>query len=272
MHPVLQIFETAKYIILALAIASARTTAGLRVSVFFSQQYITGMGRNASIVALNLFLFPLIYPKVRVLTGDIPVYLLMLMKEAVLGIIVGMLGNFIFYVVQSVGFIVDTQRGSTMASVMNPMTEEQTSPLGNFMMFFVMSLCIQMGGFFVFLEGLYGSYAVWPIDRLLPDFDAVLPKFFLDHFVGDFMAQLAALAGPVIFILFLAEFGLGMIARFAPQLNVFFLAMPVKSALAIFFLVLYLPSLVDYFRDKFWSGDKIGLFLKTVAPLILPHE
>ena len=49
--------------------------------------------------------------------------------------------------------------------------------------------------------------------------------------------------------MFLAEVGLALISRFVPQLDVFFLAMPVKSALAILVLLVYLSTLFDYALD-----------------------
>ena len=54
------------------------------------------------------------------------------------------------------------------------------------------------------------------------------------------------LSAPAIVAMFLAEIGLALISRFVPQLDVFFLAMPIKSALAILVLLVYLPTLFDY--------------------------
>ena len=53
------------------------------------------------------------------------------------------------------------------------------------------------------------------------------------------------ISAPVIIIMFLATIGLGLVNRTAPQLNVFFLSMPVKSALGIAMLVIYLPFILD---------------------------
>ena len=53
------------------------------------------------------------------------------------------------------------------------------------------------------------------------------------------------IAAPVIIIMFLATLGLGLVNRTAPQLNVFFLSMPIKSALGIAMLVIYLPFIMD---------------------------
>jgi type III secretion protein T len=252
-----------------MSISSVRLMACLRVSVFFSQQYITGIGRNVCVVSLTLLVFPITFPKFHALTEDMTTYFLIVGKEVFVGTMIGMFGNFIFYVAQGMGFIIDTQRGSTMASVMNPLSEEQTSPLGNLLMLFAVALCMTIGAVYVFLEGIYGSFQAWPVEQLFPTFKPVMPSFFLQQFGDDFMQQLAALVGPVIFLLFLCEFGLGMVARFAPQLNVFFLAMPVKSAMAVFFLILYLPNLTEYFEHKFWFGDKIKLLFKIVVPSLL---
>ena len=76
--------------------------------------------------------------------------------------------------------------------------------------------------------------------------------------------KILLLGGPVFFLLFLAEFGLGLITRFAPQLNVFFLAMPVKSELAMFFFILYLSYLARYFCFTFNDHMLADKFIKLL--------
>jgi type III secretion protein T len=57
------------------------------------------------------------------------------------------------------------------------------------------------------------------------------------------------LSAPMIVAMFLAEMGLALVSRFVPQLQVFFLAMPIKSALAFLVLVLYFSTILDYSLD-----------------------
>ena len=60
------------------------------------------------------------------------------------------------------------------------------------------------------------------------------------------------IAAPVIIVMFLATIGLGFVNRTAPQLNVFFLSMPIKSAIGVALLIVYLPFIMDmlmYTRD-----------------------
>jgi type III secretion protein T len=57
------------------------------------------------------------------------------------------------------------------------------------------------------------------------------------------------LAAPMLLAMFFAELGLALISRFAPQLQVFFLAMPIKSALGLFVMIVYAGTLFNYSLD-----------------------
>ena len=61
-----------------------------------------------------------------------------------------------------------------------------------------------------------------------------------------------------------SELGLGLINRFSPQLNVFFLSMPIKSGIASFFLILYLVILLTYFQGYLVENSKVFPFLKDL--------
>ena len=64
------------------------------------------------------------------------------------------------------------------------------------------------------------------------------PAFALDTLDG-MIRSTVIISAPVIIIMFLATIGLGFVNRTAPQLNVFFLSMPIKSALGVAMLVVY---------------------------------
>jgi type III secretion protein T len=100
---------------------------------------------------------------------------------------------------------------------------------------------------------LYASYVTWPVTSFYPDWlNSDAPLFFIKQM--DILITLTVIfSAPAIIAMFLSEFGLGLISRFSPQLNVFFLAMPIKSAVAIAVLMIYLTTLIglfgDYLRD-----------------------
>ena len=268
-QPVLDIFSF-KNIILAFVICNARMAAFCQVSIFFSTQYLTGTGRNCVILSLGIVTVPLVFPHaMQGIYGDPLSFIGFAMKEAFLGSAMGLLSNFVFYVAQGAGFLIDTQRGASMASIFDPLTNSQTSSLGEFLLKFAMVLALIGSAFLSLLELVYESYIQWPIFSAIPSVSAVWNDFFLKSFSDGMFFEIATLCGPVLFVLFLSEFGLGMVTRFAPQLNVFFLAMPVKCALAIFFMILYLTFLIDYFKIKFVSCDKVLHFLKMLKSCIV---
>jgi type III secretion protein T len=63
----------------------------------------------------------------------------------------------------------------------------------------------------------------------------------------------------------LAEIGLAIVSMFAPQLPVFFLAMPVKACIALFVLTLYLVTLMGYLGDH---AQAMSVILPDLGKLV----
>ncbi|MDR1413779.1 MAG: type III secretion system export apparatus subunit SctT [Puniceicoccales bacterium] len=245
--------------------AMVRLGAALAIAPFFSRQFVVGTGRNVTILALSLPLFPLVFPTLP--QGEFAVLVLggILIKEAVIGIILGFLSGFIFCVAEGVGFVVDVQRGASMATIFDPMAGSQTSLMGSFLIQMMSVAFFSAGGFLFFLSLVYKTYQVWPVFSYIPTFEGKFALFF-HELLGQMMIAIFCLAAPILIVLFLTEFGLGMVNRFAPQLNVFFLSMPIKSWLSMMFLLMYL-SLLGYFFEKYFTTSSkllqfVNIFVK----------
>jgi type III secretion protein T len=143
------------------------------------------------------------------------------------------------------GFLLDNQRGASIASTLNPLTGNDSSPLGllfnqAFIVFFLLS-----GGLYLLLEILYGSFKLWPVFGWFPELRLESMPFFIEQLVR--LVSLALLlAAPGMVVMLLAELGLALISLAVPQLQVFFLAMPIKSALVLLVLLVYLSTLFVY--------------------------
>ncbi len=213
-----------------------------------SKAYLGGaMVRNGVLMSIALFLYPI---NEATLPPELSLadYLLIFFKEATLGLIIGYMATVPFWVAQGVGFFIDNQRGAAMASMMNPLLGEQTSPLGLFFSQVLITLFVISGAFLTLLVVIVQSYTVWPVGVLFPDFLEGMDTFALAQ-LDLLMTMIVVLAAPVILAMFLAEFALALVSRFSPQLNVFFLAMPIKSAIAFFVLVVYMRYLVGNLTD-----------------------
>lgn len=236
-------------ILLIYGLALPRLLMALVLLPAFSSVIISGMLRNGVAASMTLFLLPVVLhqappEELSVIAGGF-----LFLKEFILGLLLGFGAAVIFWAVESTGFLIDNHRGSSMASSLDPLTGSQTSPLGNLFAFTFTAIFFAGGGFVAFLAVLYQSYAVWPLFSFYPHFSIDAVPYFLGLF--DKILFLTVVVGaPVIIAMFLSEFALALISRFAPQLNVFFLAMPIKSAIGILLLVLYFGTIMRFYSDQ----------------------
>jgi type III secretion protein T len=172
-------------------------------------------------------------------------------KEILLGFLIGYISGLVFWAVQSAGFLMDNQRGASMAAGPDPLSGEETSPLGSFLFQSVTVLFFVGGGFMGWLRFLWSSYTIWPPLTFLPILETPHTALFLASLIDWLMLQTFLLAGPVAAICLLTDVSLGLINRFASQLNVYVLAMPIKSGMAMFILVAYYSLLLSLGPDLF---------------------
>ena len=245
--------------LVALALTVARIGAAAFIVPFLGGQALSGAVRNAVIVALAIPVVPVVHASLGGVTVTPLALFGLVAKEAFLGIVIGFLSSIAFWGTVGVGYLMDNQRGTTLASVYDPFVGEQTSPTGQFLHIVVLVLFHASGGLHLFLDVLYESYRIWPAGTFLPRPDARFPLFLLQQ-TDRLMRVIVVLAAPVVIAVFLAEFGLGLMNRFAPQMNAFSLSMPVKSLVGATVLVVYLPFLLGLTSDEFPTlGDLMKL-------------
>ena len=176
---------------------------------------------------------------------------LLAFKEALIGCLIGFFAAVPFWIAENIGNFIDNQRGATMGEVYSPLSGAQVSTTGIFFTQIVSTLFFVGGAALVFLGALYSSYSIWPVFGDGISFFPDAPHKTLVA-LDDMLKTTVVISAPVIIVMFLATIGLGLVNRTAPQLNVFFLSMPVKSALGVAMLIVYLPFIMDmlmYTRD-----------------------
>lgn len=156
-------------------------------------------------------------------------YSALLIKEIVFGTVLGYVSSLVFYAIQSAGRIMDFARGSSMASMLAPQTEGQVSPLGELQFQLAIVLFLLLNGHTVFLHALFRSFEIMPLTGF-PSFlrlhESVI--YLVAWLSGQVLHIALLLAAPVVIATFMADMIFGIINRVAPQINVFFLSMPVK--------------------------------------------
>ncbi len=231
--------------ILAAVLAAARIGGAFAVCPALTDSIIPGVARRAFVVALAFIALPPIINQMPPGEPNLWLFAFTAAKEAFIGFLIGFFAAIPFWIAENIGNFIDNQRGATMGEVYSPVNGTQVSTLGLFFSQLVATLFFVGGAIFVFLAALYASYTIWPVFGgawLQMTTDA--PLVVLGE-ADDMLKLTVIISAPVVIIMFLATLGLGFVNRTAPQLNVFFLSMPIKSALGIAFLIIYLPFILE---------------------------
>ena len=256
----------------AFLLGSARLLMIMNIAPFFAGTQITGQLRFVIVLSLYLVLHPMVVGQLPPWRGLELMSCVILgglfVKEILLGLLLGLLAGMMFWTIQCAGFFIDNQRGAGMAQDTDPITGEQSSPTGTFLFQSAVYVFFSTGAFFSFIGVIYASYELWPVWEAIPGEilrRPTLPLFFAGK-VGKLALEMMLLSGPIIVACLLTDISLGLINRFASQLNVYVLAMPVKSGLASFLLIFYFSMLMSGAVSMF---DSFGTDMQHLH-LIMP--
>lgn len=231
-------------IILAAVLVMARIGGAFAICPALTESMIPGVARRAAVLGFSVLMIPAVTAQMPPGEPILGMFALLAVKEALIGFLLGFFAAIPFWIAENIGNFMDNQRGATMGEVYSPLNGSQVSTLGIFFTQLVSTIFFIGGVIFVFLGALYKSYLIWPVFTEEFAWASNAPVLLLGTLDGMLKTTIV-ISAPVIIIMFLATIGLGLVNRTAPQLNVFFLSMPVKSALGIAMLVIYLPFILD---------------------------
>ena len=230
---------TFRELLLAFTFTLPRLIACFMIFPVLSKRALGGvLIRNGLIFTLALYMLPTVVQTIPDLSLSTLEIAAIFIKEIVIGAIIGFCAAIPFFAIEAAGFFMDNQRGSTIASSFNPALESEASTLGIFFTQVLTALLFTSGAFLFFLDAFYQSYVSWPVTTFLPSFSFEVLQFFLGK-MALLLALAVLLCYPVIIGMFLSELALGLVSRFAQQLNVFAESLTIKSAVAITILILY---------------------------------
>jgi type III secretion protein T len=191
-------------------------------------------------VSLALSLFVIFFPQLAfIVTTPLnfdTTFLLYLIKEVFVGILMGYMISLPFMIVQNAGILIDHQRGGASLMVNDPTIQNQSSPLGTLFNLVLIYLFFRIDGPFLVIDAISQSFEILPPDKFLQGaFFNLDSQFLIDvmKIMGRVMIVSTQLAAPALIMILMTDFFLGIANRLAPQVQITFLGMPLKSLLAL---------------------------------------
>lgn len=251
-------FELAYPYLTALSLAVARALGMVLITPAFNRLGLTGMIRSAVAVVIALPVAPAVFAALT--SGQDPSMLALMglmIKEMSIGLLVGLVFGIPFWAAEVAGELIDLQRGSTMAQLLDPLSAGESSITSTLLSITLIALFFMSGGFTLAIDGLYRSYQLWPALEFMPvvgQGTALEIMRILDRVMEIGVLMVA----PIVIALLVADLLLAYVSRMAPQLHVFDLSLPLKNLLFSFLMVVYVAFLVPYMLAEL--GQMRGLF------------
>jgi flagellar biosynthetic protein FliR len=181
---------------------------------------------------------------------------ILIAQEVTVGILVGAMARIIMSALNVAGTLIATQTGLAYAQTLDPTQNTQGATMGNFL-----SL---LGTLLVFLTNLHhlaigaiaGSYKMLPPGGHLPTGD--MAQLTINLVSGSFALGFQ-LAAPFLVFGFAVYAGLGLLARLMPQLQIFFVAVPINIACGFLIFLAMLGAMMTLFLNFY--AAQMAVFL-----------
>lgn len=241
---------------LSLALTLPRIAAAFIVLPLMTSETVPALVRNSFFVSLALVAYPIAAaaaPAGAIGAGAWP---FVIVKELFLGLIIGFGFGAVFWAIGAAGGIIDTQIGANFANTLDPIQGHQTSLTGVLLSQLASWLFMATGAFLVFLEILLSSYAMWPVGSFVPTLKPAGALYFIGE-LRYLMSAAILFAAPALVIMALIDISFGLVNRYASQLNVFSLTMPIKAWISQWITLMALGLVMEMVTRKLFENKSL---------------
>lgn len=223
---------------------------------------LPGLGERALPVrqrlAVAVMLTLLVLPGVREALAAQPGWAVgRLMAEMMIGLSLGLAARLALAAMEVAGPLISQTLGLSMAMVLDPLRGQQGDVITGLLRMLGVVLIFATDLHHVALAGIVGSYEALPVGAAPGSADLLA---LVVRLTGEVFHMGLKIAAPFLVFGLVFNFGLGLASKLAPQLQLFFLAMPAAILLGLGALVLVLGL----------TGQQFTQFMGAVLALLFP--
>lgn len=245
--------QTIDQSILLGALVVARLVPMVQLVPYMGGEAIPQTVKMGLAIALAILVYPAVWMQVgaaAIPDGTFEVAMLVL-KEVFVGVTLGFVASLSFEALRMAGQVIDNSAGLTQATTMVPQLPDRISPTSNFMYQLGIVFFLAVGGHRIFLWALTRSFELIPpyggidLGEGLAEMTIVILQM-----IAESITLGVLMAFPVLAAIMLTNLLLALVNKSAPEINVFFLGLPLKAVLASAILLLSLEVLLHQHLDR----------------------
>ncbi|QIG79705.1 flagellar biosynthetic protein FliR [Stakelama tenebrarum] len=238
--------ENLPLIVSAFFILFARTGAVLMLLPVFSEDAVPGRIRLLIAFGMTSGIWPLQNEAALAVaqSGPLPAVLI---AELLTGLAMGMIVKILFYAISMAGSIISMQIGLSAAMLFDPAQGSQVPLLSKFVTMAAAIVCMAMQVHHLWIQSIVESYNLFPIGGLPPAQDFAQMAIAA---INRSMMLAVGLAAPLLIYGIVFNVALGLAARVAPAIQVFFISQPLNIMLGMALTAMTLGTVLTVFATE----------------------
>ena len=171
---------------------------------------------------------------------------IIVLKETAVGMILGFMCNLCFYIINFAGQLIDMELGLSMANMFDPATNVQVTVTGNIYNYFVMLMLVATNMHYYIIRAIFDSFSYFNVGKAV--FHTSLKEIMVD-FVANYFLIAVRIVLPIFCCMLIINVVLGVLAKAAPQMNMFVVGIQIKVLVGLILLLILvqtIPSVSDF--------------------------
>lgn len=228
----------------------SRWAGMIMLAPVFGARGVPNMVKIGLTAGLSIIMYPLIQASNPQIPDALLLYAALVIKEVLVGLVIGLLSYFITAVIQGAGQLIDLQMGFSMGGEIDPFYGVQSAMMGNFQIILAIMLLLATNAHYYLIAAMVKSYAYIPLNPA----GLTIGLDFIVNLISSVFSLSIQLALPVMGAMLIADIGVGLLSRAVPQLNIFSVIFPVKIIMGFVILMLSVPFFAQSVSHLFNTG------------------
>lgn len=233
-----------------------RLGAALMLMPGFMSSYINTNVRLSIALALSVVLMPAVSAQLPAAPTDTLTFITYVLQEITIGIFFGVIMQVFYAALSLAGSLAGQAIGFGNAQIFDPTFQTQSIVVETFLSIIALTVIFITDIHHLMISAVIDSYHLFPVGAALPwgDFANQLSTSLNASFIMGFKLGAPFVAFTIVFYT-----GMGLVSRLMPQLNIFFLSLPLQIYLGLGLLFITTPMMILWFSQYYDEG--LHLFL-----------
>lgn len=223
----------------------ARVMGAMAFAPIFGNMNVTRRVRLFIGVAVSYIIF-LSYPYEPLGYTTVFGFASILVKNLVIGLSIGFMSNITLTIISTAGQFIDRELGFSMVSNFDQTFNTETTITAEFYSMLVMIIMLSMDLHYFVLTALSDSFQLIPMGNITLDSGSLYDG--LLQYIVDYFVIALRISFPILITIMLLNVVLGVLAKTAPQMNMFVIGIQLKIFIGFAVLVVTLPFLGNITR------------------------